>query len=130
MKAHIRTPRPCVLAYGLQDSAALCRICQQEGFDLFAAGPQDLTTPLGKLCGVPGSYQQGPAPRRTDFMPALFFSEFSNAQLDKILADLKANQITVPLKAVLTATNRIWPLSEVLEELEEEHAAFQSGEAR
>lgn len=128
MKAHIRTPRPCVLAYGLEDPAALGSICKKEGFDLVFASAKDLTTPLGKLCGVPGSYREGPAAKRSDFLPALFFSDFGDAQLDKMLADLRQNQVIVPLKAVLTASNRIWPLAEVLEELEEEHAAFQKGE--
>ena len=128
MKAHIRPSRPCVLAYGMEDTFALSAICQKEGFDLVLASVRDLRTPLGKLCNLPGSYQKGPEARRTDFLPALFFSGFGEEQLDKMLADLKANSIAVPLKAVLTASNRIWPLAEVLEELEEEHAAFQKGE--
>lgn len=56
--------------------------------------------------------------------PMLLFCGFSAARLDLALNGLRREGISVPLKAVLTASNRDWTAFALRDELVREHAAL------
>lgn len=56
--------------------------------------------------------------------PMLLFCSFSAARLDLALNGLRREGIAVPLKAVLTASNRDWTALALHGELAREHAAL------
>lgn len=56
--------------------------------------------------------------------PVLLFCGFSAARLDLALNGLRREGISVPLKAVLTASNRDWTAFALHDELAREHAAL------
>lgn len=87
----------------------------------------ELQQSLGYLLGLPGfeegSTQQIENPPNDEFMA---FYGFSDARLDQFLAIYRARMIeAVPLKAVVTDTNRNWKLIDLLSELKKEHLYFQ-----
>lgn len=134
MKAHIRPNRPTALAWGFDaNSSELCQlntVCANVGLTLVPVGPNDLTRCVGELCGLPGHFSAAAVNCRTDFPPALILSGLAEKALDQLLAALRQQQLNIPLKAVVTTINRQWPLCELLNELCEEHAAFQQQQQR
>ena len=130
MKAHIRPQLPCALLWNFDHDqpgrSALETTCQKLGLKLIETSVSDLGRPVGEICGLVGKYRSGPLPPVTDFPAALILQGLSDTQLDTLLADLRAAQAVIPLKAVVTETNRQWPLAILLQELMEERAAFES----
>ena len=57
-------------------------------------------------------------------VPALVLAGIKDPALDEFLEALKASGVTIPLKALATATNLAWPFSRLLTELAGEHAAL------
>ena len=48
----------------------------------------------------------------------------TKADVDTLLDLMKQAQVTIPLKAVVTPSNRSWVFGDLLAHLQEEHAAF------
>ena len=68
----------------------------------------------GKLEGLePGAYP-----------PAVVLANFKEKDVDTLLDLMKQAQVTIPLKAVVTPSNRSWVFGDLLAHLQEEHAAF------
>lgn len=59
--------------------------------------------------------------------PMLVFCGLQNTVLDRFLAELRKNGIRIPLKAVMTETNRDWTLRKLYDELRGEHS-YMTGE--
>ena len=56
--------------------------------------------------------------------PAVVLANFKEKDVDTLLDLMKQAQVTIPLKAVVTLSNRSWVFGDLLAHLQEEHAAF------
>lgn len=56
--------------------------------------------------------------------PAVVLANFKEKDVDTLLDLMKQAQVTIPLKAVVTPSNRSWVFGDLLAHLQEEHAAF------
>ena len=124
MKAHIaRNQNAGVpLALGWNLSAADRGIL---GMKLLPVSPADAGKTVAQLLGEvevktsrtlvlePGAYP-----------PALVLANFREKDLDTLLDLMKQAQVNIPLKAVITPSNKNWVFGDLLAHLSEEHAAF------
>lgn len=120
LKARVVRRPPAVLAYGCTDVEKLSEVCRALGAGLRVLQPEDWATRLGVLAGEAGpeSPAAGEAPQES----LLVFAYFSDALLDRALAALRKAGLAFDYKAMLTPTNRAWPLYALLEELKRERA--------
>ena len=58
------------------------------------------------------------------YPPALVLANFKDKDVDTLLDLMKQAQVNIPLKAVVTPSNRNWVFGDLLAHLQEEHAAF------
>ena len=58
------------------------------------------------------------------YPPAVVLANFKEKDVDTLLDLMKQAQVTIPLKAVVTPSNRNWVFGDLLAHLQEEHAAF------
>ena len=58
------------------------------------------------------------------YPPALVLANFKDKDVDTLLDLLRQAQVSIPLKAVVTPSNRNWIFGDLLAHLQEEHAAF------
>lgn len=127
MKAHIaRMPR-VVLAWGLQTgstaSVALEKAAACLNMTVKPVACSDLTSTVACLCGLPQARSGGQVVfNDSAFPPAAVFCGLSDGELDQMLAALKGSDI--PLKAIVTPTNRDWSLGALLTELCNERNAI------
>ena len=91
--------------------------------------PDQLHQTVGHLAGLEGCpAREAPDPRPIVEHPVLVLCGFSASRLDALLKNLRQAQAVFPYKAVLTASNRDWPLCDLYLELVEEHRQM-SGQA-
>ena len=84
--------------------------------------PEQLHQTVGHLAGLKDCpAREAPDPRPAVDQPVLVLCGFSASRLDTLLKHLRQAQVRFPYKAVLTATNRDWPLCDLFRELVEEH---------
>ena len=58
------------------------------------------------------------------YPPALVLANFKEKDLDTLLDLMKQAQVNIPLKAVVTPSNKNWVFGDLLAHLSEEHASF------
>ena len=58
------------------------------------------------------------------YPPALVLANFKDKDVDTLLDLMKQAQVNIPLKAVVTPTNKSWVFGDLLAHLQEEHATF------
>ena len=104
MKAHIAAlPPAAALAWKVPQGSGLEKVCAGAGVRLRTVEEQDLGRTVADLCG-------------------------HRKVLDAFLDGLKAAGVRIPLKAVVTDTNRAWTFAALLEELHAEHRAVQKND--
>ena len=131
MKAHIARNQnagvPLALGWNLSaaDRGKLDGMAPAFGMKLLPVSPADACKTVAQLLGEvdvkspktlllqPGAYP-----------PALVLANFKEKDVDTLLDLLKQAQVTIPLKAVVTASNRNWVFADLLAHLQEEHTAF------
>ena len=131
MKAHIARNQnagvPLALGWNLSaaDRGKLDGMAPAFGMKLLPVSPADAGKTVAQLLGEvdvkspktlvlqPGAYP-----------PALVLANFKEKDVDTLLDLLKQAQVTIPLKAVVTASNRNWVFADLLAHLQEEHTAF------
>ena len=133
MKAHIMKMQESAVLFALsrkhQEKAK--EILEKLSIRVRISGREDLPQTVGFLAGCTGFRQKTPeqleVPRKEaeEFFPAMIMAGLTDSKLDRVLAALRNAGIQIPLKAVVTSTNQNWTLSQLLRELEREHAAFQ-----
>lgn len=129
MKARM-IPQEIALLYHLGKGTPRGRRVQEVlgdlGIPCRELGPDDLCQTIGWCAGLAG-YQpaeppaQPPAPVREE---AILLGGLTKDRLDYLLAQLKENELTIELKAVITPYNREWTLAKLFSELQEEHRFF------
>ena len=131
MKAHIARNQnagvPLALGWNLSaaDRGKLDGMAPAFGMKLLPVSPADACKTVAQLLGEvdvkspktlllqPGAYP-----------PALVLANFKEKDVDTLLDLLKQAQVTIPFKAVVTASNRNWVFADLLAHLQEEHTAF------
>lgn len=127
MKAHIAALPPAMaLAWKVPEGGGLEKVCAEAGVRLRAVEEQDLGRTVAALCGLPGA-EESAAPAAADPTPALVLWGMDRKTLDAFLDRLRTAGVRIPLKAVVTETNRAWTFAALLEELHAEHRAVQTG---
>ncbi len=120
MKAHITKRQPLTLGYCLPAGAA--EAIAGAGFSLRELTAGDLACQLGALADGT-THGQTSAAGDAPAEPLLVMADFTERQLDALLAGLRQKGVQIPLKAVLTETNRRWTVLELWAELRREHEA-------
>jgi len=137
MKVHIsRSPdtgRPTVLAWGLSggDRGILDGMAHTFGMRIVSVAPADAQRTVAQLLGEPDAASAAPAPAVSapaaaapDAPAAILLANFSSRELSRLLELLHQAGAAIPLKAVVTPTNRGWTFAALLAHLCEERAAF------
>ena len=131
MKAHIARNQnaggPLALGWNLSaaDRGILEGMAPAFGMKLLLVSPADAGKTVAQLLGEvevkasrtlvlePGAYP-----------PALVLANFKEKDLDTLLDLMKQAQVNIPLKAVVTPSNKNWVFGDLLAHLSEEHTAF------
>lgn len=127
MKAHIaKLPPPTALAWNVP-AGGLETVCARAAVRFRRVEPRELGQTVGELCGLPG------APKRhgegaADDMPALVLWGLEGDELDAFLGLLREARVSIPLKAVVTDTNKAWPFGALLKELAAERREMEQGQ--
>ena len=133
MKAHIARNQnagvPLALGWNLSagDRGKLDGMAPAFGMKVLPVSPADAGKTVAQLLGEvetrsartlvlePGAYP-----------PAVVLANFKEKDVDTLLDLMKQAQVTIPLKAVVTSSNRSWVFGDLLAHLQEEQAAFNS----
>jgi hypothetical protein len=119
---------PQIITFRLSDndSEKLKRLCGLQNISCRSAEPKDYFTKLGELAGgstaMSGMTGISGAmlPKQTALESLILMCDFSDSQMDALLAGLRQNNISVDFKAILTDTNRNWNYIMLLSELRRE----------
>ena len=110
-----------ILAYNFEKEKllALETVCRKQGVRVKVVEPADFNKPVGAMMGFDIPAYTGTDYEFGDEMMVLY--NLAGSALDKFLKALRAAEISVPLKAVLTASNQGWIPAALAAELKEEH---------
>ena len=131
MKAHIARNQnagiPLTLGWNLSaaDRGILEGMAPAFGMKLLLVSPADAGRTVAQLLGEVETL----APRTLvlepgAYPPALVLANFREKDLDTLLDLMKQAKVNIPLKAVVTPSNKNWVFGDLLAHLQEEHAAF------
>jgi len=121
MKAHIARNQnagvPLALGWNLSaaDRGILEGMAPAFGMKLLPVSPADAGKTVAQLLGEV---------EVKTYPPALVLANFREKDLDTLLDLMKQAQVNIPLKAVITPSNKNWVFGDLLAHLSEEHAAF------
>ena len=129
MKAHIARNQnagvPLALNLSAADRGILEGMAPAFGMKLLLVSPADAGKTVAQLLGEvetkaartlvlePGAYP-----------PALVLANFKEKDVDTLLDLMKQAKVNIPLKAIVTPSNKNWVFGDLLAHLQEEHAAF------
>lgn len=123
MKSRIKRESPLLIGYMIKENKiealsktayavkATLKLCQKE-----SAGEK-----IGYLADFTGFEKSGKIPESINEDECLIISGFNNKSMDKLLNELKSNNITFPLKCIVTQHNQSWTLNSLIDELKKEH---------
>lgn len=108
-----------IIAYKQQDNlAALKKITDKLHIRLIIAEDNEAETPIGFFAGFNG-FEKSEKSSEAD-SGCIIFSGLSGKQIDSVLAELRKAEISIPLKAALTPSNRKWSIKKLVSELAKE----------
>ena len=130
MKSRIARPAPTVLTYGIvEDSEKFLEIsalCKRLNVLLNVVSSEETSQQLGYLFRFNGFSRNDDAPQEIPSLECMVFSGFNSKEFDKILSQLKAQNIKTDLKAVVTAHNQKWTFEKLITELLKEKASLEN----
>ena len=124
-------PQPTALLYKLDEGTprgdAVRAVLLELGIRVKTVMPDQVGNPVGALAGLPGfrmtrSPFAGDAPE-SEFM---LLANMGNAQIDALLAAMRAADCSVGCKAQVTQHNRLWPFATLVTEVSREHELMNS----
>ena len=127
-------PVPCAVLWGLDPSgekgAAVRAVLKEMGVVARTAGHERLGDPAGAFARMPGFRPAvvpyaGPAPAVGEFV---LLCGLTDAQVNEFLARSREAGCVVGPKALLTKTNRAWPLVRLMDAVAAEHAQMAGGD--
>lgn len=118
---------PMILYYDplpMADLSRLRGVAHALGAELRPVSRRELGQSLGFLAGVPGcGVRPVDSPVSAPEEPVMVLCHFLPPELDRALDTLREQGLSIPLKAVLTQTNRTWPMARLAAALQAERAA-------
>ena len=142
MKAHIARNQnagvPLALGWNLSaaDRGILEGMAPAFGMKLLPVSPADAGKTVAQLLGEvevktsrtlvlePGAYPPALVLDPNAYPSALVLANFKDKDVDTLLDLMKQAQVNIPLKALVTPSNKNWVFGDLLAHLSEEHAAF------
>ncbi|MGN1134430.1 MAG: DUF3783 domain-containing protein [Oscillospiraceae bacterium] len=132
MKSRIVTADPVVLGCNLSDeqSEKLKSILDKHNVKLINADVNDIDKQIGFLLGFKGFSENSEKVETEEIdEQCLVFSGIQKNEVFRIVSDLKAESLNIPLKAMATATNQKWSLRQLIKQLKTEHEYMTKGKA-
>jgi hypothetical protein len=130
MKAHIARNQnagvPMVLAWNLTsaDRGILDGMAAAFSMKVVTVAPADAGKTVAQLLGERETGGRTLALAPDAYPSAIVLANFRDRDVDTLLDLLRQAQARIPLKAVVTPTNRGWAFGDLLAHLQEEHRAF------
>lgn len=128
MKARVTGNQPeKVLTFAIDQTLQplLSETLQKLSIDEYRVPPEACGQSVGYLAGFPGFAESTEAVCAPSCSRGvLCMSGISNARINTLLSALKEKKISIPLKAVVTATNQNWSFAKLIDELMKEHEAI------
>lgn len=120
----------CVCAYALdpEREKRLATLCMLQKLRLRSIAPGAYCQTLAAAAGLEAPSEKAYTGQRLE-QPMLVLAGLSEEQLNRLLRGLRGLP-PIPLKAVLTQTNRSWDALRLYEELQAERAAIAAARAR
>lgn len=123
MKSRLITASERIIAYKQEKNLPkLQRISDKLRIKLVIAQDADADSPLGYFAGFEGFSKSEKILESTD--PCIIFSGLSSRRIDAVLSEMKKTGLSVPLKAVVTASNQSWSIKKLTAELAKERSAL------
>lgn len=122
MKARVTAALPKLAAginLGEEKEAVLMRITKALGIGWKSADDDCGSDTVGYICGIKG-YEKS-AESSSVSAEILILSGLDRSELNSLLEMLRAENVSIPLKAMLTPHNRDWSVSALADELAKEH---------
>lgn len=122
MKARVVKKQPKIaLLYNIENnkSADIARIISSHDIATLETDATAAVYSVGYLCQYEG-YTDEILNCQIPHDEAIVFSACSGNDINRILADMKKQGITVELKGMVTETNKSWALGKLVEEFKEE----------
>ncbi len=135
MKAHIaknqKAGTPLVLGWNLSGSARgiLDGMAPAFGLKFEMVAPSDAGKTIAQLMGEATSGGKALTLDYSAYPPTIVMANFKEKDLDTFLDLLKTAEAQIPIKAVVTPTNRSWAFADLLAHLLEEKQAFEAQQA-
>lgn len=110
-----------VLCYNFENEKleSLETVCRKQGVRVKVVAPADFNKPVGAMMGFNIPDYTGTDYEFVDEMMVVY--NLTGSSLDKFLKALRTAEISVPLKAILTASNQGWIPAALAAELKKEH---------
>ena len=89
-----------------------------------SVGETQLDETVARLVAANAAPESAEAAPDAPDTPFLLLSALGERQLDRLLADMRREGVSVPHKAVVTETNRAWTLRALMREVAREHEAM------
>lgn len=116
----IKTIPESVILYRLEEHYDIISgISAKLGIKVITAGENQAGEAVGFLAGYNGFASNGS--QESCDTSCMIFSAMTGKQLDSMLAELRKAGLSIPYKAVITASNQSWSLKKLAEELVKEH---------
>ncbi|MBQ7835619.1 MAG: DUF3783 domain-containing protein [Oscillospiraceae bacterium] len=117
MKSRIINPVPeAVIIYKVGENAASVRkIADRLNVKVVEAADDKAGEAVGFLADFGGFSSNGSSEEADE--GCMIFSSMSGKRLDVFLSELRKAEISIPYKAVVTATNQSWSLKRLISEL-------------
>ena len=133
MKAHLTKEPAAALVWGVEKNSdsyvRLALLCRRYGLALRPVEAGETGCTVGQLLGVEKKGRT-PAPLPAADLPAALVMSGLGNRLDSFVDQLKAQGVAIPLKAIVTPTNRGWSFGALLAELCREREALAAQQAK
>ena len=109
-----------IYGYG-EDTDRLCAALSAMDIQPLVIPAEQMGQQVGYLCGLPGYREKKDAPELTVDRTMILFHNLTRDELDDAIHGIRAAGITrSSLKAMVTPTNRNWPMAKLLGEIYQE----------
>lgn len=123
MKARIMNkPQGKILMYGMESETEkkLCGIAKSMKLEGTVISADSASQKVGYLAGFTGFSKTDESSERSE--QCVIFSCIDGKTLNILLDKMRAEGLSIPLKAAVTAYNQSMTLSELIDELKDEHS--------
>ncbi len=123
MKSRVIIAAPIIISYGLNEKEIekVDLIAKEVNAKHKAVFDDSLNEQIGYLCGFKSFEKSKEESVKSSDGKCLIFSGILQKNVSAILKAIKAEQLDIPLKAMVTPANQSWKLFDLIEELKKEH---------